>query len=261
MLLRGFMAIALLGLLASPVSAEPNEPTLGLALGQVVDGCQAASLTASTGCLVLGDRWTLLKDLRGATQFLVVARDAKLRLGHYDQPEPGLWRAAWAARVCVQEIAKEFDRRSIPADNIGVVMNSRFGATQDRQHIHVDEIYPDQLNKLMQAYAAHAADAGKAWTVTLGATSYSVVQRDGIDDQQIFADMAHSPLGPPFALTEAIVAIPGGKGVLELTGKAEGLGTGSAENDLQVAHPPLDPHSGDQHPEHDRRSHCKGFQG
>src|SRR5271156_6748773 len=173
MLLRGLTVIALLGLFVSPAAAEPDEPALGLGLGKVVDSCQTASLTASADCLVLGDRWTLLKDQRGATQFLVVARDAALRLGHYDQPEPGLWRAAWAARVCVQEIAKEFDRRSIPADNIGVVMNSRFGASQDRQHIHVDEIYPDRLNKLMQAYADHASDAGKAWTVTLGGTSYS----------------------------------------------------------------------------------------
>jgi CDP-diacylglycerol pyrophosphatase len=261
MLLRGLTVVALLDLLASPVTAEPAEPQLGTGLGKVVDGCKTASLAGSTDCLALGDGWALLKDLRGETQFLVVARDAGDRLGHYDQPEPKLWSAAWAARACVQEIAREIDHRIIPLDNIGVMMNSRFGASQDRQHIHVDAIYPERLNQLMEAYAVHAGDAAKPWTVSLGGTSYSVVQRAGIDDQQIFADMAHSPLGPSTAITEAVIAIPGGKGVLELTGEANGLGTGSAENDLQVPHPPLDNHSGGPRPEHDRRSHCAEFKG
>jgi hypothetical protein len=67
--------------------------------------CQQAhhrAARSSRHCLVRGG-WARIKDPWGDTQSLVVVRDPDLRLGRYDQPEPALSSAAWAARKLYAE--------------------------------------------------------------------------------------------------------------------------------------------------------------
>src|SRR5271168_670960 len=115
----GLACLTLLAGCAQAPAPQP-EPALKPGLGAFVDTCTPATtgLDGSKPCLALGSeqRWVLLKDQRGPSQFLVVARDPVLRLGHYDQPEPAMWSAAWAARACVRAIAAEIDGRDIPLE-------------------------------------------------------------------------------------------------------------------------------------------------
>jgi CDP-diacylglycerol pyrophosphatase len=251
--------LGLAGLMLAGCAAAPApEPTLKTGLGSFVDSCSPATtgLDGSKPCLALGadQRWVLLKDARGAGQFLVVARAPELRLGHYDHPEPALFSAAWAARVCVRDILKEFDHRDVPLDHIGIAINSRFGGSQDRQHIHVDVIRDDVLASLGPNPKTVLVDGPHNWDVTLDKTLYGVTRQATVDDQATFAAMADTPPGRSIRTTLAVMPDPQG-GVLILTGEAGPDSPGSAEQDVLISSETLDK------AEHDRRNHCPGFRG
>jgi len=250
----GLAGLALAGCTAAPVP----EPVLKPGLGAFVDTCTPATtgLDGSKPCLALGadQRWVLLKDARGPSQFLVVARDPVLRLGHYDQPEPALFSAAWAARLCVRDILKEFDHRDVPLDHIGIAINSRFGGSQDRQHIHVDVIRDDVLQSLGPNAKTIVVDGPHAWDVTLDKTLYAVTRHAAVDDQEIFSGLADQRREGSIGRTVAVLSDPNG-GILVLTGVAGPESPGSAEHDVLIPSETLDK------AEHDLRNHCPGFPG
>jgi CDP-diacylglycerol pyrophosphatase len=239
----------LVGCAGRPVPAAP-EPDLGTGLGNFVDRCapEITALDGSEPCLALGpdQRWVLIKDQRGESQFLVVARDQHLRLGHYDRPEPPMWSAAWAARVCVRDILAEFDHREVPLDRIGVAINSRFGGSQDRQHIHVDLIRENVVTLLRDGLDSF----------TLEGSRYKVIRRPKLDDKAIFALLEGDTDDqvPPYRRTLAIVADPKG-GIDILLGSAGPEGHGSAEHDVLIETVKLD------EAEHSRRNHCPNYAG
>lgn len=231
------MALGLAVLAAGPVGAwATDEPALKADLGAVADRCTPANAAAdgSGACLAISDdqRFVLLKDLKGDSQFLLVARDPLLRLGHYSGPEPAMWSAAWSARSCVREILKGVDRKDVPLTAIGLTINSRYGASQDRQHIHIDVV-------IDRPVASRGLD--------VAGTHYDVIKQPRIDDAQIFAALR----GTPDPARATLAVLPDASAGVDLLLSA-GQG-GSAEGDFMAAHDRLAP---DQFK---LRNHCLSF--
>jgi CDP-diacylglycerol pyrophosphatase len=106
----------------------------------------------------LAGGYVVLKDLRGATQYLVMPtaeiagiEDPRILAGD----APNYWAAAWAARKYVAERAGQ----AIPREDMSLAVNSQQGRTQNQLHIHVDCIRLD----VREALRTHAAEIGPGW--------------------------------------------------------------------------------------------------
>ena len=223
--LVGGVLLAVLATLSAR-AADPN------ALWKIVSGaCVPHQLDGAGGrpCALvdLTHGYAILKDLVGATQFLMIPTT---RIGGVESPDllapdaPAYFAFAWAARSFVSSRA----HRVLSRDEIGLAINSISGRTQDQLHIHVDCMRPD----VRDALRAHLGDIGTAWAklpVALQGHSYLVRridQRrlDGVDPFRLLADalptaradMAHETL----VLTGAVFAA-GKAGFLLLADHAE----------------------------------------
>jgi CDP-diacylglycerol pyrophosphatase len=154
--LGGVALVVLLGVTAR--AADPN------ALWNIVHGKCVPHMTAEQGpapCALvdLARGYAVLKDIRGATQFLLIptARVAGIESPEILAPDsPNYWRAAWEARRFVDEKAG----RQLPREDISLAINAVARRTQNQLHIHVDCVRAD----VKAALAADAAKIGTAWT-------------------------------------------------------------------------------------------------
>jgi CDP-diacylglycerol pyrophosphatase len=102
--------------------------------------------------------YVVLKDLVGATQFLVLPT---ARVGGIESPvllaadAPNYMQDAWAARRFVEARAP----RPLSREDVSLAVNSVFGRSQNQLHIHVDCI---DLN-VRAALARHLDAVGEAW--------------------------------------------------------------------------------------------------
>jgi len=91
--------------------------------------------------------FAILKDPRGATQFLLVptARISGIESPSILDPEATNYFAdAWDARTFINATLG----RTLPRDSIGLAINSVLSRSQDQLHIHVACIHPNVLNAL-----------------------------------------------------------------------------------------------------------------
>jgi CDP-diacylglycerol pyrophosphatase len=106
----------------------------------------------------LHGHYAVLKDIVGATQYLVIPTD---RVTGIEDPAvlapgaPNYWAAAWQTRRYVADRAG----RPIERSDISVAVNSQKGRSQNQLHFHVDCIRADVRNAL----AAHEAQIGPDW--------------------------------------------------------------------------------------------------
>ena len=146
-------------LLATPAFADPD------ALAKVVDGkCvpdqQSSGSPAPCKLVDLKDGYVVLKDLAGASQYLVIATDhvSGIESPTLEQPAaPNYFEAAWEAR---QDVDASLGRDPSRAD-IGLAINSVNGRTQNRLHIHVDCMRGD----VVAALAAAEPSIGASWAL------------------------------------------------------------------------------------------------
>jgi CDP-diacylglycerol pyrophosphatase len=102
--------------------------------------------------------YVILKDIRGATQFLLIPTR---RISGIESPEiltpdlPNYWEKAWQARRFVEERVKH----SLAWNMIGLAINSSVDRSQDQLHIHIDCINPEVRNTLIR----HAGEIGPTW--------------------------------------------------------------------------------------------------
>ena len=149
------------GVTAGQANADPN------ALWTIVhDQCvpdQEASSDPAPCSLVDLDAgesggYAVLKDLVGATQFLVIPTD---QISGIESPillepdAPDFFAAAWRARSFVDARAGV----DIPRDWMSLAINSAVARTQDQMHIHVDCVRADVRETLSQ----HITDVGSDW--------------------------------------------------------------------------------------------------
>jgi len=156
-------AAAVLAVLAW-IGAPPARAAHPNALWHVVhDLCvPAMKLTGSPAPCTLVDltgRYAILKDIRGATQLLLIPTD---RVSGIESPQllapgaPNYWQDAWNARPLFETRAG----RPVPREDIGLAINSIYGRTQNQLHIHIDCVRPD----VRRALRADEARIGTRWS-------------------------------------------------------------------------------------------------
>jgi CDP-diacylglycerol pyrophosphatase len=223
----GLNLIALLLVLTTPScsTANPN------ALWQIVDGqCvpDQQQNHAPTPCALvdLADRYAVLKDIVGDTQFLLIPT---ARVSGIEDPEilapdaPNYWQAAWQARRFVDERA----HRELPRDDISLAINSVDDRSQNQLHIHVDCVRAD-----VQAALRERADAiGTGWApfpVKLAGHDYMAMRIDHPDLTHanpflLLADGIPGARADMGRYTLVVVGQPDGFVVLAGHGWGEGL--------------------------------------
>ena len=192
--------------------------------------------------------YAVLKDLVGATQFLLIPTE---RIGGIESPDilapdaPNYFADAWRARSFVEQRAG----RAIPRDWMSLAINSADARTQDQFHIHIDCVRAD----VRQTLTAHAADIGPTWVpfpVSLVGQTYRAmtVWDDELDVVNPFRLLADGlPTGESMG-TQSLVAVgvtgaDGRPGFVLLASRGDAASPGSGHGeDLQdhVACPPSD---------------------
>jgi len=127
----------------------------------------------------LGQRYAVLKDIRGDTQLLLIPTD---RVTGIEDPQllaagsPNYWQDAWdALPIFVARTAKPTRR-----EDVGLAINSLYGRTQNQLHIHIDCVRPT----VQQALQANQARIGAHWSdfeVPLTGHHYRVRRLEGAD--------------------------------------------------------------------------------
>ena len=174
--LAAALAAASLIVNCSWAQADPN------ALWQIVDGqCvpDQQRNAAPAPCALVDPGYAVLKDLVGATQFLLIptARitgiESPALLGPDSQ---NYFAAAWRARTFVEQRAGQ----PLPRDWVSLALNSAPGRTQDQFHIHVDCVRADVRDALLR----HGTEIGSRWAPfpePLAGAPYRAVAVDGDD--------------------------------------------------------------------------------
>ena len=212
-------------------AARPIELTHPHALWRVVhDLCvpdrRLLSLSAPCMKVSLAQGWAVVKDVRNPTHLLLVPtrRIIGIESPFLTTPDaPNYWAFAWNARPLFERLLG----RPAPREDIGLVVNSRFGRTQDQLHIHIDCIRP----QVAQTLARAGSRIGSRWTPLgepLLGRSMLARRLDGADfgDRNPFAILAREVPGVAAHMDlQTLVAVgatgPDGRpGFILLTGAA-----------------------------------------
>jgi len=184
-------AVAFLFLLGAVWVARAADPD---ALWKIVhDKCvpdqEAHANPAPCDSVALSDGYVILKDIRGATQFLLIptARITGIESPAVWAPDaPNYFRLAWEARGRVSTRAAHH----LPDDAISLAINSEFGRTQNQLHIHIDCLLPD----VQAALARNIGAIGPSWApfpVALAGRHYRAMQLSNLTENP-FIVLAHS---------------------------------------------------------------------
>ncbi len=174
---RFLLAVSLIGL-GGPAWAD-SDALKKIVLDQCVPNEKTNGDPAPCAAVDLNGGTAVLKDSRGATQFLLIPTkavtgiDDKQTLAH---EAPNYFRAAWAARHLVEDKAG----KPIPRDDIGLSINSAYGRSQNQLHIHVDCIRAE----VREALRAGDAQIGPHWVALgtdLAGHRYRAMRLDGDD--------------------------------------------------------------------------------
>ncbi|MFI4976809.1 MAG: CDP-diacylglycerol diphosphatase [Caulobacterales bacterium] len=146
------------------VAAWPARSANPDALWRVVhDLCvpdmKALGLPAPCAAVNLTRGYVVLKDLAGATQYLVIPtrRITGIESRVLQSPSsPNYWQWAWEARGFFEKSAG----RKVPRDEIGLAVNSVRGRSQNQLHIHIDFVRAD----VRQALRANQGRIGTRWS-------------------------------------------------------------------------------------------------
>ncbi len=155
------LGLALLACMAVATPARAGNPN---ALWEIAHGrCvpNLATLHTPLPCTTVNTAqgYVVLKDIRGATQFLLMPT---ARVTGIEDPAvlapgaPNYWQFAWDARNDVIALANH----KLDASQLSLAINSEHGRTQNQLHIHIDCIAP----AVRAALQTHAAGITEQWT-------------------------------------------------------------------------------------------------
>jgi CDP-diacylglycerol pyrophosphatase len=143
-----------------PCAAQAANPS---ALWNITDGKCVPNMREHDDpepCAVvdLSGGFVILKDLIGATQFLLIATT---RISGIESPEilapnaPNYWDSAWRMRVMTEKLAGG----PLPREALSLAINAPNARSQDQLHIHIDCVRPD----VRDALAANRDSIGRSW--------------------------------------------------------------------------------------------------
>ena len=190
--------------------------------------------------------YAVLKDLVGATQFLLIPTE---RVAGIESPQilapdaPNYFADAWRARSFVEQRAG----RALPREWMSLAINSAEARSQNQLHIHIDCVRAD----VRQALTAHADEVGTTWSpfpVLLAGQQYRAMavwdqELDAVNPFRLLADDLHAgdEMGAQSLVVVGSTGADGWPGFVLLAGRAAAAspGTGHGE-DLQdhIACPP-----------------------
>jgi CDP-diacylglycerol pyrophosphatase len=171
--------------------------------------------------------YVLLKDLAGASQFLLIptARVSGIESGALLAPgAPNYFAAAWRFRTYVDRAL----RTTLPRDDIALAINSVSGRSQNQLHIHIDCIRPDVRAALRQMQEA----IGDRWAplgVPLAGHPYAAMKVEGnaldrVNPFQLLADGlpgARADMGHHTLVVTGAIFANGQPGFIILDGHAD----------------------------------------
>ena len=153
-----FVALLSAALLAGRAQAADPDALWKIVHGKCVPHVTAGEGPAPCSLVDLADGYAVLKDIRGATQFLLIptARITGIESPLILAPDaPNYWQEAWAARRFVNEKAG----RDLPPQDISLAINAATKRSQNQLHIHIDCIRTDVRATL----AKNAGEIGEQW--------------------------------------------------------------------------------------------------
>lgn len=155
--MRGLAAVALLLLLAATTARADSDVLWKIVHDHCVPNEEQHSQPAPCALVDLhagvAVGWVVLKDIRGATQYLLIptARVTGIEDPRLLQPgAPNYFAAAWRERRYTESAAGH----ALPRDALSLAVNSPFGRSQNQLHIHIDCIRRDVRDALRRQSAA-----------------------------------------------------------------------------------------------------------
>jgi len=153
------LILTLLLILAATSARAANPDALWqIVHNRCVPGQQVHGAPAPCTLVDLAGGYVVLKDIEGATQFLLMPtakvtgiEDPAILAPH----APNYFAAAWRSHDMVEQRAQQ----TLPRDTIGLAINSIDGRTQNQLHIHIDCLRRD----VIAAVRAQGGAVGLAW--------------------------------------------------------------------------------------------------
>jgi len=175
---------------ATPRAADPDA-LWNIIHGQCVPSELGGSGPAPCRLVDLKEGYAVLKDIRGATQFLLIPT---AKVTGIEDPQvlasgaPNYWEAAWQARTFMAERAG----RPVPREDVGLAINSVHGRSQNQLHIHIDCLNAGVKQALAQA-AGRIAGVWSRLAPSLSGHFYLAMRVEapdlaGIDPFRLVAD-------------------------------------------------------------------------
>lgn len=247
-LLRAVAAmLTVLGLAAgTPVAAADANALWDIVNGQCVPDQRTHDDPAPCALVDLEGGYAVLKDIVGATQFLLIPTE---RIPGIESPPivaadaPNYFADAWRARIFVEQRAG----RGLPRDEMSLAVNSATARSQNQLHIHIDCVRAD----VRQALAAHADAIGPTWAampVPLAGQSYRAMAVPGeeltaVNPFGLLADAltARQTMASQSLVVVGATDVDGRPGFVLLAGNArEGSGHGEDLQDHVACPPPAE---------------------
>jgi CDP-diacylglycerol pyrophosphatase len=167
------------GLMIPAAQAADPAALWNITNGKCVPHMRDSNDPAPCSIVDLAAGYVILKDLIGASQFLLIPT---ARISGIESPEilapdaPNYWDQAWRARVLTeQRIGK-----TLPRETFSLAVNSPYGRTQNQLHIHIDCVRGD----VRDALAANRDAISESWTefpVPLAGQPWRAYRLDGRD--------------------------------------------------------------------------------
>lgn len=133
---------------------------------------QATGTPGQCTTVDLDQRYAILKDIVGRSQYLLIPTD---RITGIESPlvlaphARDYWVDAWNARSYVGKSVK----RTLPDNQLGLEINSQYRRSQNQLHIHIDCMRGD----ISEALARHAKDTPDEWRWdTLDGNRYRIMR-------------------------------------------------------------------------------------
>lgn len=169
----------LVGLLLTVLAARSADPNAlwNIVHGQCVPDMEQHGNPKPCAEVDLTNGFAILKDIRGASQFLLIAT---ARVSGIESPAllapdaANYFDEAWKAR----SFAEQALGRAMPRDALSLAINSQYGRTQQQLHIHIDCIRAD-VRDALRGERDHIGDQWTLLAEPLAGHRYSALRVTG----------------------------------------------------------------------------------
>lgn len=218
----GCLAAACLSVVARAADPDALWKIVG---GRCVPHAQAGD---PAPCTEVTADWAVLKDINGATQFLLIPT---AQISGIESPAvlapgaPNYFAAAWQARRYVEARAGH----PLPADAVALAINPPGARSQNQLHIHVDCVRPDVRDAL------HGLAVGDRWAMlptALAGQRYAAKRVATLEDDPFKVLAAELPGAAGSMGQYTLAVLGGGDGFVLLAARIGVDGNGHGE-DLQ----------------------------